>query len=155
MIVGGAATTFAIHYLHLHERHVGTICHHAVGTLDECELEVVGWTSSIDTVTTACCASSDVAVAHGTNCAWYVGDVLERVQETVFGLCAACHQAVVDQQVNHRVGRNDVDVFLHTLGIVPVTHNMRAAIVDIDPTVPHHLSGIESFLLDAHGIDHA
>ena len=155
MIVGGATSTFAIHYLHLHERHVGTIGHHSIGTLDECEFEVVGRTGSLDAVTTARSASRSVAVAHGTNCAWYVCDVLERMQETVFGLCATCHEAIVDQQVNHRVGRNHVDVLLDSFRIVPVAHNMRAAIVDIYPAVPHHLSGIEPFLLDAHGIDHA
>ena len=77
------------------------------------------------------------------------------MQEAVFGLCAAGHQAVVDQQVNHGVGRNHVDVLLHAFGIVPVAHDVRAAVVDVHPTVPHHLCGIESFLLDAHGVNHA
>ncbi|MBA7678357.1 hypothetical protein ES703_86631 [subsurface metagenome] len=79
-------------------------------------------------------------------------DILERKQE-VIALSAKAQRLSVHQQLYFLGTGDHIDIFLRTVCVIPVPHNMNPRPLNVHPAVPHHPVCKKAVLGDTHRVN--
>ena len=77
-------------------------------------------------------------IADGFDDTCFPKNVLERVKKAA-ALSSEPLRFAVDEQLNFVRARNYINVFLRSRFVIPMTDDVNTRMLDIDPTIPHHL----------------